>query len=114
MVTVPVPVSMIAPPATEKISDPVEASAVITIGNPIKLGIEDWSKAPESVTTVPEMEPVSVKWQTPGLPDAPGGGESVPSPDRDEVLPEASARMVNVPAGPVTTPLNVTVVGCAA
>lgn len=58
--TVPVPVSMIVP-ATVKIRDPVEASAIITIGVPFKLGIEDWSKAPERVATEPEMEPVSVK-----------------------------------------------------
>ncbi len=117
------PVSvMVAPPVaalgpTMKVREP-EESAIITIGVPISAGVDDWSKAPERVATEPEMEPVSVKWHTPGLPGGGGlwsvGGESVPLPDKDEAVPEACARRVNVPARPVTTPLKVTMVGCVA
>ncbi len=57
MTTVPVPLTVKGPMV--KVMNPVDASAVIVTGSPIKLWMLDCVTVPERVTVVPSVEPAS-------------------------------------------------------
>lgn len=118
MTTVPEPVSVNVP--NMKVMVPLDALALIPTGVPMSAATLDCVTEPESVTMLPDMEPVSGNRHAAGLLGGlgPGGGESVPVPDSDaaqsdtDTQPgvEASAWTVTVTPSTLTTPRIVTVV----
>ncbi len=92
---------------------PVDAVALILTCVPTNAEMLDCVTMPESVTVLPNTEPASGNWHTPGFPDTPGnGGLSVPAPTNEDVLPEADALTVtDIPnVGLLMKPLIVTLV----